>query len=121
MPQHLQAGSNPTPDPSEQIPAEVVLRPGDNESAPSPSFATAENIHQFAPKPGALERTVSSLRDLGFRIVTTGPMTISIEGPRPLFDKIFHGSSHNQALRVPDELADQVKGIYVQPPPVRFA
>src|SRR5438034_6634436 len=100
----------------DRIEAEVILRPAD----PAQSIQRAiraESVRQFAPPEGAMERLTDKLGKFGFEVVAQGLGSISIAGPKALFERFFRldakGSSENETLDVPDEIKDEVEGIYV--------
>lgn len=108
------------PEQSGRTSAEVVLRPAGPESSPARQNATADRIHQLEPPPGALHRVVGRLRALGFEIVSESPLTVSIAGPKQLFEDVFRASPDLESLHIPEELAADIQGVFVQEPPIHF-
>src|SRR5437773_8584371 len=106
-----------------EIEAEVILRP----ASPKQNIRQAiraESVKQFDPPEGAVEEVVGKLRKLGFKVVAQGSGSISIAGPKELFERFFNldseGNTGSETLKVPDEMKDEVEGIYVQSPPTYF-
>jgi len=107
----------------DRIEAEVILRPSD----PSKNLGQpirAETVEQLAAPKGAMKRISDKLRKFGFAVVAEGSASISIAGPKALFEKFFKLDSDadlkTQTLDVPDDLKDEVEGIYIQDRPIYF-
>jgi hypothetical protein len=81
-------------------------------------------VKQFEPPEGVVEKIADKLRKLGFKVLALGSGSISISGPKVLFERFFklasEASPGSETLDVPDEMKDQVEGIYVQSPPTYF-
>jgi hypothetical protein len=108
---------------SDRIEAEVILRPA-NPGQNIRQAIRAESVKRFDPPEGTVERVAGKLRKLGFEIVAQGAGSISIAGPKVLFEGFFKLDSEagpgSETLDVPDEMKDQVEGIYVQSPPTYY-
>lgn len=108
---------------SHRIEAEVIVRPSDRSQNIRQPIRAA-SVEQFDPPKGAVETVAHKLRKLGFEVMAEGSGSISIAGPKALFERFFKldsgASPGNAALEVPDEMKDQVEGIYVQSPPTYF-
>jgi hypothetical protein len=108
------------PDKAGRISAEVVLRPASDAVSPAQQIVTADRVPQLEPPPGALHRVVDRLRALGFEIVSKSPLTVSIAGPKHLFEEVFQAPPDLEPLSVPEELAADIKGVFVQQSPIHF-
>ena len=107
----------------DRIEAEVILRPAN----PRQDFrqpTRTESVKQFDPAERVVEKIADKLRKSGFEVVAQGSASISIAGPKALFERFFkldsEVGSESETLDVPDEMKDQVEGIYVQSPPTYF-
>jgi hypothetical protein len=112
-------------EPKARIEAEVILRPADERVSKSKQSPDAKSIRQFEASPQAVNGVSSKLCDLGFDVTATSPLTISIAGPRELFERVFQAkftdqSDSSTSLSIPEEMRNYVDGIYIQTPPTYF-
>ena len=109
--------------PGDRIEAEVVLRRSD-ESKSIKQPIRADSVTHFVPAKERVERIMTTLRKLGFEVVAEGVSSISIAGPKILFDRFFKSTAsanfENESLDIPDSMKDEVEGIYIQDPPTYF-
>jgi hypothetical protein len=109
---------------SDRIEAEVILRPTGDRSSEPRQAPEAKSIHQFEASPEVVNDVSSRLRALGFEVTASSPLTISIAGPRKLFEKVFQAELVEgfgpTSLNVPREMDEHVEGVYVQTPPIYF-
>lgn len=103
----------------------------------------ASNYMDFAPPPGRAEQAAARLQALGFRVVQIGKFSISAEGSRDLWERVFntrveqreqllnpihpeHGqvsffsSIAGAPFIVPDDLSEFVERAYPQPPAILY-
>jgi subtilisin family serine protease len=124
---------------------EAVLRPaeGGRSMFASDVVLTIENLDDFKPPPGQAERAAIILQKLGFKVRHIGMFSISGEGPRQLWEKVFGTKidkgaqplseahpdlgdvaywSHlpNTPFTIPPELSGLVERAYPQRPPTFF-
>ncbi|MBI4456854.1 MAG: hypothetical protein HY644_13285 [Acidobacteria bacterium] len=109
---------------ADRIEAEVILRPASG-GAELPPIPTAENIRQFEAAPHVVDEISAKLRAMGFVVTTVSPFTISISGPRVLFERVFRckltsGGETSAPLVLPEEIAEHVEQVYIQTPPIYF-
>ena len=91
--------------------AEVVLRrTGERPLGPKGSGSSS-----MGPAASVPER----LRSLGFQVIASSPVSISIAGPAELFRSAL-GVRTGEEIAVPEELSGEVEGIYIQPTPEYF-
>ena len=108
----------------DRVEAEVMLRPADP-TADRGTPVRAETVHRFAAPAGAAASVAERLRDLGFEVTAQSPTSVSISGPKSLFEQVFKsgaaaGRQGGDALTVPEEISEHVEGVYVQAPPTYF-
>jgi hypothetical protein len=102
-------------DPEPTLHAEVVLRGAVRQSF---SLSAEDTIPATSTDPGISLQ--DRLRQFGFQIVAASPTSISIAGRRELFSRIFGLEDAEGSLPVPEEIVEQVEGIYLQPIPDYF-
>ncbi|MDJ0775337.1 MAG: S8 family serine peptidase [Mastigocoleus sp. MO_167.B18] len=124
-----------------QVYFEAVLRSetGDSIFAPE-TYLEPNNIQQFAPPAGRGIQAANILQSLGFRIQQIGTFSISAEGPRELWERIFgtRVEARRQTVSpsvgevtylshvagvpfsIPSELSALVERAYPQSPPILF-
>lgn len=69
---------------------EAVLQSESGKSMFAPqTVLDAENLKQFTPVPGAGTQAATILESLGFRVRHIGTFSISAEGPKDLWEKVF--------------------------------
>jgi serine protease AprX len=77
----------------EEIFAEISPNSNGRESLFDPKESiTTENVEQFFSKKEVVHNTIKRLEELGFRVLNTNYITISISGLRPLYEKVFETS-----------------------------
>ncbi len=103
---------------------------------------TADNVREFHSKDEDIAAASNELRNLGFRVLQEGPATISIAGPRKLFQDYFGvrlrkqttevmagqeavfytppGEPAEQLLQAKGELSDLIEGVAMAEPPILF-
>lgn len=123
---------------------EVVLRSESGQSIFSPEASvTADNMDQFAPAAGNATRTATLLQSLGFTVRNIGAFSISAEGPKKLWEKVFGTKVEEKSqpvsealpqlgeihylfhiagvpFAVPKELERLLERAYPQRPPILF-
>ncbi len=124
-----------------QVYFEAVLRSetGDSIFAPE-TYLEPNNIQQFAPPAGRGIQAANILQSLGFRVQQIGTFSISAEGPRELWERIFgtRVEARRQTVSpsvgevtylshvagvpfsIPSELSALVERAYPQSPPILF-
>src|SRR4051812_46988304 len=105
--------------PEKQIQAEVLLKADGEQPQKSRGVADAGSGTDPDAAQQALNDIVSKLREWGFEVTAASPTSISIAGPRELFEQVFQTklSGPSSSLNVPEELQHAIEGIYVQMPP----
>lgn len=116
--------------------------------APSSMFdpeivLSSENIEDFTPPPSNGAKAAKILENLGFKIRHIGTYSISAEGPRPLWEKVFRTKVERQTqslsevhpemgaieyfshvadtpFEIPEDLGGLVERAYPQRPPIFF-
>jgi subtilisin family serine protease len=95
---------------------------------------TAENVNQYYSEAADIAAASNELRQRGFEVLEEGQVTISIAGPRQLFEEVFGARFSTQRtalmvdqevefmtsetlLQAPDELANLIEGIAIARPP----
>ena len=124
-----------------QVYFEAVLRSetGDSIFAPE-TYLEPNNIQQFAPPAGRGIQAANILQSLGFRVQQIGTFSISAEGPRELWERIFgtRVEARSQTVSpsvgevtylshvagvpfsIPSELSELIERAYPQSPPILF-
>jgi hypothetical protein len=96
----------------DRLEAEVLLRP-----------AAGAQDEEWARAAGAssevIEKVTRKLKDLGFEVTAEGAISISVSGPKELFERLGKGEQGSVAegLTVPEDLSEHVEGIYIQSRP----
>lgn len=103
----------------DRLEAEVILRPAKHLESIEQAIR-AQSVDKFAPPPEAAQSVVGKLKDSGFDVIAQSANSISVAGPRALFEKVFKMEPPRDELIVPKEIDDQVEGIYLQAPPKYF-
>lgn len=128
-----------------QVVFEAVLRSEDGHSIFAADTALmAENIEQFRPREGEGIRAARILHELGFTVRHIGTFSISAEGPRTLWEKVFNTKVEQRSQKlseahpelgeatywshiaeapftVPESLTGLIERAYPQRPPLFFA
>lgn len=120
---------------------EATLRSETGESMfATDTYLGPDNIQQFAPPAGRGIQVATALQSLGFRVQQIGTFSVSAEGPRELWERVFGTRveprrqivspsigevtylSHvaDTPFVIPLELADLVERAYPQSPPILF-
>ena len=120
---------------------EAVLRSETGESMFAPeTYLGADNLQQFVPPAGRGTQAATALQSLGFRVSQIGTFSISAEGPRELWERIFGtrvearsqvvspsmgevtylSSLVDAPFTIPSELSQLVERAYPQSPPLLF-
>jgi subtilase family serine protease len=102
---------------------------------------TKDNISQFEPEKGAIDQTCDRLKNFGFRIVVSSKTSVSIAGPKQLFEKVFQTKLEKrtkavvksgtkrldvvyfeavQPWKIPVELSELVEAVAFAEPPILF-
>jgi hypothetical protein len=107
------------------VEAEVILRPATEHKSSRGSESKAKTVRQSEALPETVDYVSSKLRALGFDVLATTPLTISIAGSKELFKRVFHAAfvgedESSASLKTPDDLEIHVEGIYIQVPPTYF-
>jgi subtilisin family serine protease len=107
------------------------------------AFFGSENLKQFAPPAGRSVQTATILQSLGFKVQHIGTFSISADGPRELWEKIFGTKVEKRSrlfseahpdlgkinywshvagvpFTIPDKLKGLVERAYPQLPPTFF-
>ncbi|MCP4632829.1 MAG: hypothetical protein GY855_07865 [candidate division Zixibacteria bacterium] len=120
----------------------VILRSASGSSfLKTKTKITKDNIPQFEPEEGAIDQTCDRLKNFGFRIIISGKTSVSIAGPKQLFEKIFQtklvkrtkeivrsGKKKIDVVyfeavepwKIPDELSELVEAVALAEPPILF-
>ncbi|MBD0324825.1 MAG: S8 family serine peptidase [Pyrinomonadaceae bacterium] len=126
-----------------QVVFEAVLKPAEGGQSMFASDATlkAENLDKFRPKEELGVRAARALQELGFTVRHIGTFSISVEGPKSLWEKHFRAEleEHTQqisqshpdagevtyhvpkddgAINIPEYLKDLVERVLAQKPPI---
>lgn len=118
----------------ETISAEVILKSKTGKSMFEPGVVvTSENVSDFKPDETSISKVSDILCEMGFKI-SCGEHSISIEGSKILFEKIFKikitiGKDKNQTFKiknnvpinVPSSLKNYVEKIFFPEPPEYFS
>lgn len=111
-------------DTKNQIEAEVILRAAPSSATKSKQSHQVESIE---PSEALLEEAgdvSEKLLSMGFEVLAASPLTISISGPKDMFERIFQVdiAEHDEAnsLNVPQDIDHDVEGIYIQVPPTYY-
>ena len=116
---------------NETISAEVILKSETGRSLTESTPITSENIKDFQPSQGTINKTSEILRELGFT-VSPSNITITIVGTKTLFEKVFDTklqiNTSNKGisipptrdLTIPDSLRHIVEKVIFIPPPEYF-
>jgi hypothetical protein len=104
----------------DRIIAHVILAPGAAGEA-----TTAENIERVRASAQQVSDARRRLEERGFEILQEGPTSLSIEGTRAQFARVFDAhiddtSRENAPLRVPADLSDVVSEVVFPTPPELF-
>ena len=125
----------------ERVYFEAVFRSETGESMFAPeTYLEPDNLQQFAPPAGRGIQAATALQSLGFQVRQIGTFSISAEGPRELWERIFSTRVEAKSQRVspsmgevtylshvagapftiPSELSELVERAYPQSPPTLF-
>lgn len=125
----------------EQVYFEAVLRSETGQSMFAPeTYLEPDNLQQFAPPTGRAIQAATALQSLGFRVQQIGTFSISAEGSRELWERVFGTRvearsqmvspsigevtylSHvaGAPFTIPSELSELVERAYPQSPPILF-
>ncbi len=125
----------------EQVYFEAILRSETRQSMFAPeTYLEPDNLEQFAPPAGRGIQTATVLQSLGFRVTQRGTFSISAEGPRELWERVFGTRvevrtqmvspsigevsylSHvaDAPFTIPSELSELIERAYPQSPPILF-
>ena len=118
----------------EIISAEVILKSKSGKSMlESGVIVTSENVSEFAPDETSISKVSTMLRDMGFNIFL-GEYSISIEGPKDLFEKTFKTKlivekdknrgfhiKNNSSIPVPSSMKNYVEKIFFPEKPEYFS
>ncbi|AOX02176.1 serine protease [Moorena producens PAL-8-15-08-1] len=137
MIQQLQTGQ-------ERVSFEAILASESGQSLfASDTYLQPENLQQFAPPPGRGIQAANVLQSLGFRVQQIGTFSISADGPRELWERVFStrverdsqliSEAHPQLgevtflrhvagapFTIPQELSGLIERAYPQRPPILF-
>jgi subtilase family serine protease len=108
----------------------------------APGPITSENVQNFYSDDQVIADATRELQKLGFEVSLTSPTTLSIRGPRKLYEDVFgvplekdtakviHGhdveqeyfkTPDNQLLKPPENLAHLIEGVAIAHPPTYYA
>ncbi|MEO1432148.1 MAG: S8 family serine peptidase [Cyanobacteria bacterium J06633_8] len=125
----------------ERVYFEAVLRSESGESMfAENTYLAPDNLQQFAPPAGRATQAATALQSLGFRVQQIGTFSISADGPRELWERIFGTRveprrqtvsptvgevtylSHiaDAPFTIPPELSELIERAYPQSPPMLF-
>ncbi|MCM1982453.1 S8 family serine peptidase [Lyngbya confervoides] len=120
---------------------EATLRSETGESLFAPdTYLGSDNLQQFAPPAGRGTRAATVLQALGFQVRQIGTFSISAEGPKELWERVFgtRVEPRNQRISpsvgevtylshvagapftIPSELTELIERAYPQSPPILF-
>ena len=120
---------------------EAVLRSETGESMFAPeTYLEPDNLQQFTPPTGRAIQAATALQSLGFRVQQIGTFSISAEGPRELWERIFSTRVETRSqtvspsigevtylshvagapFTIPSELSELLERAYPQSPPILF-
>lgn len=136
--------NRPQPD-KERVSFEAVLKSAQPELSmfSADAVMTPETVESYRPPPGGGNRAAESLQKMGFKIRHIGTFSISGEGPRRLWERVFKTKVEERSrlisethpelgkmtywthipetpFEVPSELAGLVERAYPQQPPIFF-
>ncbi|MDJ0682574.1 MAG: S8 family serine peptidase [Xenococcus sp. (in: cyanobacteria)] len=118
---------------------EAVLRSETGESMFAPeTYLAPDNLQQFSPPAGRAIQAGTILQSLGFRVQQIGTFSISAEGPKELWERVFGTRiearsqtvspsvgevtylSHvaGSPFTIPQELSELIERAYPQSPPI---
>src|SRR4051812_240487 len=91
-----------------QVQAEVLLKAASEQPQKSKGVAETGSAGNPDASQQTLNDVVSKLREWGFEVTAASPSSISIAGPRELFEQVFQAkfseqSAGSSALSVPEE------------------
>jgi len=72
------------------VSAQVILRAGSGEDAPSPASVTAENVHRYLPSAENFKKAQDYFAKLGFDVQASYGNSFSITGSTARFEKVFN-------------------------------
>lgn len=125
----------------ERVYFEAVLRSETGESMfAAETYLAPDNLQQFAPSAGRGIQAATALQSLGFRVQQIGTFSISAEGPRELWERVFGTRVEPRSRTVspsvgevtylshvagvpfiiPSELSELIERAYPQSPPILF-
>ncbi len=118
----------------ETISAEVILKSKTGKSMFEPRVVvTSENVSDFMPDETTISKVSDILREMGFEIFH-GEHSISIQGPKTLFEKIFKIKiiiekdknetftiKSNVPINVSSSMKNYVEKIFFPEPPEYFS
>jgi serine protease AprX len=128
-------------DKEEQVYFEAVLPSETGQSLFAPdTYLEPDNLQQFAPPAGRAYQAATALQALGFQVKQIGTFSISAEGPRGLWERVFGTRVETRSQRlspsigevtylshitgapfsIPSELEELVERAYPQRPPILF-
>lgn len=105
---------------SDTVQAQVILQSRDGTSildAEGP--ITSENVEDYQVEQEVVSEAQSALQSLGFSVVDASETTLTIEGPKPLFERVFRTTLERKstsAMRQPDREGDLVYYEAASPP-----
>ncbi|MDY6897270.1 MAG: S8 family serine peptidase [Cyanobacteriota bacterium] len=125
----------------ERVYFEAALRSETGESMfAENTYLAPDNLQQFAPPPGRAMQAATVLQSLGFRVQQIGTFSISADGPRELWERVFgtRVEARSQTVSpsvgevtylshvadvpftIPPELSELIERAYPQIPPILF-
>ena len=69
--------------------AHLVLKPATDAPRNDVAIPTAETIKQYMAAPETVLQTTEVAKQLGFKVVNSSPLQVTIEGPKVRFEKVF--------------------------------
>jgi hypothetical protein len=130
------------PDMSELVTAEVILRSADGTSIlDAQEGITAANIAEYQVGKEVIEEASEKLTSLGFRVLQTGPVSLTISADKELFQRVFQAKiePHStdlmdtkvrgvettyyeavQPVDIPEEFSSLVADVVLPTPPMFF-
>jgi hypothetical protein len=118
---------------SDSVIAQVVLRSSEGSSTLDPDEPiTAENVEAHQLAPDVIEEATEKFRDLGFEVLQTSEIGVTIAGPKARYEEVFdtvlevRAASPNadadayeatEPVRIPEALSSIVEDLTFPVPP----
>jgi hypothetical protein len=115
---------------SDSVIAQVVLRSSEDSSTLDPDEPiTAENVEAHQVAPDVIEEATEKFRALGFEVLQTSEIGVTISGPKARYEEVFdtvlevrpdadaNAYEPTEPIRIPKSLASIVEDLTFPVPP----